>query len=72
MSATVISESAASYGFLMAVDLYNTLTVKDATYMSFNNYAVCKLSHTITPLGAAAVWWECVVEFEPTATSTRT
>jgi hypothetical protein len=72
VSATVISDNTAAYNFLMAVDLYNTMNVKDSTFVTFNTYAVCRLSHTITPHGSGAVWWECAVEFEPTATSTRT
>lgn len=68
----VAADSSTQFGFLMGVDVGTVVSVKDATYTTFNNYSCCRLSHSIAPRGSAAVWWECAVEFEPTATSTRT
>lgn len=70
VSCTVIApvtatNTAAAYGFLMAVDLYTVVNVRDAAYVTFVAYAVCRMSHTITWI-ANRVLWECALEFEPT------
>lgn len=68
ISVTVVAPVAAQYAFLTAVDLFYLVNVKDSTFLTFTAYSVCRLAHRVTPL-KSAVYWECDVEFEPTASS---
>lgn len=72
VSAMVCSDSTTSLAFLVAVDVGSVMNVKDATFVTFNNYSVCHLAHSIQPRRSTSVYWECTVGFEPTSTSTRT
>lgn len=63
---TAPTNSAAAYGFLIAADLYTVVNVRDAAFVTFTSYAICRMSHTITPLNVGSVSWECTLEFEPT------